>query len=206
MEPGETTVMLHVAEDPDKAWAEIGKHYLYEATAYHNWQTPDIQSSVHSYASTIDELRKEGIYQILTPDEVVARAKEMGDLAAFNLHPLCGGMPVDKAWECVQLYVDKVLVPTLRQGDIVVMDNLGSHKSKAVRRAIRAAGARLLFLPKYSPDLNPIEQLFSKLKHWLRRAAGRTADAVCNALGPILETVTPHECSNYFTHAGYGQT
>ena len=108
--------------------------------------------------------------------------------------------------ETFRLYVDKVLVPTLRQGDIVVMDNLGSHKSKAVRRAIRAAGARLLFLPKYSPDLNPIEQLFSKLKHWLRRAAGRTADAVCNALGPILETVTPHECSNYFTHAGYGQT
>ena len=66
--------------------------------------------------------------------------------------------------ETFRLYVDKVLVPTLRQGDIVVMDNLGSHKSKAVRRAIRAAGARLLFLPKYSPDLNPIEQLFSKLK------------------------------------------
>jgi putative transposase len=82
----------------------------------------------------------------------------------------------------------------------------GSHKSKAVRRAIRAAGARLLFLPKYSPDLNPIEQLFSKLKHWLRKAAGRTADAVCNALGPILETVTPHECSRYFDHAGYGQS
>ena len=75
--------------------------------------------------------------------------------------------------ETFRLYVDKVLVPTLRQGDIVVMDNLGSHKSKAVRRAIRAAGARLLFLPKYSPDLNPIEQLFDKLKHWLRRAAGR---------------------------------
>ena len=93
----------------------------------------------------------------------------------------------------------------------VALDGCTSFRSasrarKAVRRAIRAAGARLLFLPKYSPDLNPIEQLFSKLKHWLRRAAGRTADAVCNALGPILETVTPHECSNYFTHAGYGQT
>ncbi len=108
--------------------------------------------------------------------------------------------------ETFRLYVDKVLVPTLRQGDIVVMDNLGSHKSKAVRRAIRAAGARLLFLPKYSPDLNPIEQLFSKLKHWLRRAAARTTDAVCNALGPILETVTPDECSNYFARAGYRQT
>jgi transposase len=108
--------------------------------------------------------------------------------------------------ETFRLYVDTVLVPTLRQGDIVVMDNLGSHKSKAVRRAIRAAGARLLFLPKYSPDLNPIEQLFSKLKHWLRKAAGRTADAVCNALGPILDTVTPAECSRYFGYAGYRQT
>ena len=108
--------------------------------------------------------------------------------------------------ETFRLYVDKVLVPTLRPGDIVVLDNLGSHKSKAVRRAIRAAGAHLLFLPKYSPDLNPIEQLFSKLKHWLRKAAARTADAVYNALGPILETVTPDEFSNYFARAGYRQT
>ena len=108
--------------------------------------------------------------------------------------------------ETFRLYVGTVLVPTLRPGDIVVMDNLGSHKSKAVRRAIRTAGAHLLFLPKYSPDLNPIEQLFAKLKHWLRKAAARTADAVYNALRPILETVTRDECSNYFTHAGYGQT
>ncbi len=103
-------------------------------------------------------------------------------------------------------YVQQVLVPELSPGDIVIMDNLGSHKSKAVRRAIREVGARLLFLPKYSPDLNPIEQLFSKLKHWLRKAAARTTDAVFNALGPILETVSPDECSNYFAHAGYGQT
>src|SRR4051812_50145660 len=74
--------------------------------------------------------------------------------------------------ETFRLYVDKVLVPTLRQGDIVVMDNLRSHKSKAVRRATRAAGARLLLLPKYSPELNPIEQLFSKLKHTPRPTAG----------------------------------
>jgi transposase len=73
--------------------------------------------------------------------------------------------------ERFRLYVDKVLVPTLKPGDIVVMDNLGSHKGKAVRRAIRSAGARLFFLPKYSPDLNPIEKLFAKLKHWLRKAA-----------------------------------
>jgi alkanesulfonate monooxygenase SsuD/methylene tetrahydromethanopterin reductase-like flavin-dependent oxidoreductase (luciferase family) len=109
IEPGETTVMLHVAEDPDKAWAEIGQHLLHEATTYHSWQTPDIQSSVHSYASTVEQLRAEGIYQILSPDEVVARAAEMGDLAAFNLHPLCGGMPIDKGWESVHLYVEKVL-------------------------------------------------------------------------------------------------
>ena len=108
--------------------------------------------------------------------------------------------------ETFRLYVDKVLVPTLRPGDIVIMDNLGSHKSKAVRSAIREVGARLLFLPKYSPDLNPIEQLFSKLKHWLREAAARTTDAVCAALKPILDGVTPSECSNYFIHAGYGQT
>jgi putative transposase len=100
-------------------------------------------------------------------------------------------------------YVEKVLVPTLGPGDIVILDNLGSHKGKAVRRAIRAAGARLFFLPKYSPDLNPIEQLFAKLKHFLRKAAARTADAVCDAIRQTLERVSPHECRNYFAGAGY---
>lgn len=105
-----------------------------------------------------------------------------------------------------QLYLEKVLVPTLQPGDIVIMDNLGSHKSKAVRHAIRAAGARLFYLPKYSPDLNPIEQFFAKLKHWLRKAAQRTTEAVYNALAPILNTVSPAECANYFANAGYNQT
>jgi transposase len=105
--------------------------------------------------------------------------------------------------ERFRLYVEKVLVPTLRPGDIVVMDNLGSHKGKAVRRAIRSAGARLFFLPKYSPDLNPIEQLFAKLKHWLRQAAKRTTDDVCDAIGQILNAVTSTECRNYFADAGY---
>ena len=104
------------------------------------------------------------------------------------------------------VYVEKVLVPTLKRGDVVIMDNLGSHKGKAVRRAIRAVGAKLVFLPKYSPDLNPIEQLFSKLKHWLRKAAARSFDAVCCAIGTILQTVTRQECENYFHNAGYGQT
>ena len=105
--------------------------------------------------------------------------------------------------ERFRLYVEKVLVPTLKPGDLVVMDNLGSHKGKAVRAAIRAAGAKLFFLPKYSPDLNPIELFFSKLKHWLRKAAKRSVDAVCDAIGTILDTVTQTECANYFTEAGY---
>ena len=88
--------------------------------------------------------------------------------------------------ERFRLYVENVLVPSLMPGDIVILDNLGSHRGKAVRHAIRAAGARLFFLPKYSPDLNPIEQLFAQLKHRLRKAAARTADAVCDALSQIL--------------------
>ena len=108
--------------------------------------------------------------------------------------------------ERFRLYVERVLVPTLRPGDIVIMDNLGSHKGAAVRRAIRAVGAKLFFLPKYSPDLNPIEQLFAKLKHELRKAAQRTENAVCDAIGNILRTVKPAECANYFANAGYGRT
>lgn len=108
--------------------------------------------------------------------------------------------------ERFRIYVEKVLIPTLKPGDIVIADNLGSHKGKAVRQAIRAAGARLLFLPKYSPDLNPIEQLFSKLKHRLRAAAARTPDEICAAIGEILEEYTPQECQNYFANAGYDQT
>jgi transposase len=108
--------------------------------------------------------------------------------------------------EAFLLYIEKVLVPTLRHGDIVIMDNLGSHKANAVRRAIRAAGARLFYLPKYSPDLNPIEQFFAKFKHWLRKAAQRTTEAVYDAIAPILDTVSPAECANYFANAGYNQT
>jgi transposase len=105
--------------------------------------------------------------------------------------------------ERFRVYVEKVLVPTLKPGDIVVMDNLGSHRSKAIRQAIRAAGARLFYLPKYSPDLNPIEQLFAKLKHLLRRAAARTPDTVCAAIGQLLHAFAPQECANYFKNSGY---
>jgi transposase len=101
-------------------------------------------------------------------------------------------------------WVVQFLVPTLRPGDVVVLDNLGSHKGAAVRRAIRAAGAHLLFLPPYSPDLNPIEMLFSKLKTMLRKADARSIAAVWHRIGSLLAEFSPAECSNYIRHAGYG--
>ena len=103
-------------------------------------------------------------------------------------------------------YVVQVLAPTLRPGDIVILDNLGSHKGKAVRQAIRAVGARLLFLPPYSPDLNPIEQVFAKLKHLLRKAARRTVEETWKAIGSLLDNFPPQECSRYLLNAGYAST
>lgn len=105
--------------------------------------------------------------------------------------------------ESFRTYVEKVLVPTLQPGDLVIMDNLGSHKGSAVRNAIRAAGAKLFFLPKYSPDLNPIEQVFAKLKHLLRKAAARSVEGVCEAIAELLDTFPSQECANYFKNAGY---
>jgi transposase len=102
-----------------------------------------------------------------------------------------------------QAYVDQVLVPALSPGDVVVMDNLGSHKGPAVRRAIEAGGARLLYLPPYSPDFNPIENAFAKLKALLRKAAERTIDALWTTIGRLLDAFTPTECANYFRAAGY---
>ena len=99
-----------------------------------------------------------------------------------------------------------MLVPTLKPGDIVVMDNLGSHKGRAVRRAIRAAGARLFFLPPYSPDLNPIEQVFAKLKTLLRKAKERTSEATWRRIGKILNGFSAQECANYLRNAGYAST
>jgi transposase len=112
--------------------------------------------------------------------------------------------PIDG--ESFRTYVEKLLVPTLKPGDIVIMDNLGSHKGKVVRQIIRSAGAKLLFLPKYSPDLNPIEQVFAKLKHLLRKAAARTVENVCAAIAQLLKAFTPQECANYFENAGYART
>jgi len=101
-------------------------------------------------------------------------------------------------------YVEQLLVPTLHPGDIVILDNLGSHKGPAVRRAIRAAGAKLFFLPPYSPDLNPIEQVFAKLKTLLRKAGERTVEATWQRIGQLLDAFTPNECRNYLRNAGYG--
>ncbi len=108
-------------------------------------------------------------------------------------------------------YVEQCLVPTLSPGDIVIMDNLSSHKKPAVRAAIRSAGARLLFLPPYSPDLNPIEQVFAKallsevegLKHLLRKAAERTHENAWRRIGSLLNAFPPQECANYLTNSGY---
>jgi transposase len=102
-----------------------------------------------------------------------------------------------------QAYVDQVLVPDLRRGDIVVMDNLSSHKRPGIRAAIEAAGARLLYLPPYSPDFNPIENAFAKLKAMLRKAAERTVNGLWNAIGRIIDAFTQNECANYFAAAGY---
>jgi transposase len=100
-------------------------------------------------------------------------------------------------------YVEQILTPALLPGDIVIMDNLGSHKGKAVRKAIRSAGARLFFLPPYSPDLNPIEQVFAKLKTLLRKADERSVQSTWQRIGQLLDVFSPQECANYFKNAGY---
>jgi len=108
--------------------------------------------------------------------------------------------------EAFQAYVDQALVPILKPGDVVVMDNLGSHKGPGVQAAIEAAGATLLYLPPYSPDFNPIEKAFAKLKALLRKAAERTQEGLWDAIGLLLPSVTPAEAANYFNAAGYEPT
>ena len=100
-------------------------------------------------------------------------------------------------------YVEQALAPILRPGDIVVMDNLGAHKVRGVRAAIEAKGAKLLYLPPYSPDLNPIEQAFAKLKALLRSAAARTVEVLWRTIGQLLDAFDPTECTHYLAHAGY---
>ena len=115
--------------------------------------------------------------------------------------PLVLDGPINGEWFLA--WAEQALIPTLSPGDVVVLDNLGSHKGKAVRKAIRAAGAHMIFLPPYSPDLNPIEQVFSKLKTLLKKANARTVEETWRKIGTLLDGFSPDECSNYFRHAGY---
>ena len=108
--------------------------------------------------------------------------------------------------EAFQAYVEQLLVGELKPGDIVIMDNLSSHKGPAIRQAIEAVGASLLFLPPYSPDFNPIENAFAKLKALLRAAAERTVEALWTTIGSLIDRITPNECANYFAAAGYDAT
>lgn len=103
-------------------------------------------------------------------------------------------------------YAEQFLAPALAPGDVVVLDNLAAHKVDGVRQALAAVGASILSLPPYSPDLNPIERLFAKLKAWLRKAAARTKDELWSTIGRLLALVPSSECANYLAHAGYGST
>lgn len=106
--------------------------------------------------------------------------------------------------EIFRYYVERVLAPTLKAGDIVILDNLGSHKGQAIRQTIRATGARILFLPPYSPDLNPIEQSFSKFKHEMRKAAERSIEAILKRIRIVIDAYSPSECLAYLNNSGYG--
>jgi len=126
-------------------------------------------------------------------------------VGALRLEGMTAPMVLDGAMNgpAFLAYVEQVLVPTLSPGDVVVMDNLPAHKPTAVREAIHAAGAKLHFLPPYSPDFNPIEMAFSKLKSFLKKTAARTKDGLWDAIGQGIDTFTPAECQNYFAAAGY---
>jgi len=108
--------------------------------------------------------------------------------------------------ELFNAYVTTQLAPTLRKGEIVILDNLGSHKGRPARAAIREKGAHLIFLPAYSPDLNPIEQVFAKLKHLMRNAEPRTVEDTWQRVGELLDLFSPQECANYLKNSGYVQT
>jgi transposase len=130
---------------------------------------------------------------------LVAGLRNSGIVAPFVLDG-----PINR--NAFEAYVEKVLAPELRGDDIVVMDNLSSHKGPRIRQMIEAAGASLLYLPPYSPDFNPIENAFAKLKALLRKAAERSIEGLWTVIGQLLDAFTPNECSNYFAAAGYDAT
>jgi alkanesulfonate monooxygenase SsuD/methylene tetrahydromethanopterin reductase-like flavin-dependent oxidoreductase (luciferase family) len=111
--PPQRTRMVHCTEDPDRAWAHYGRHFLHEARTYASWQTPDIRSAVSTRALTADQLRAEGVYCCLTPEQCVAAAAEEGPMGTLLLHPMCGGMPVEAGWESLRLFTDQVM-PRIR--------------------------------------------------------------------------------------------
>ena len=130
---------------------------------------------------------------------VVAGLRATGLIAPFVLDG-----PINRA--AFEAYVEQILVPELRPGDVVILDNLSSHKGRRVRALIEAAGASLLYLPPYSPDFNPIENAFAKLKALLRKAAERTVKGLWTAIGRLLEAFTQQECASYLAAAGYDAT
>lgn len=129
-------------------------------------------------------------------------------LAALRIDALVAPCVVDGPinGDLFAAYVEQLLVPALTRGDIVVVDNLGSHRSRAVRNAIVGAGAKLAFLPPYSPDLNPIEQVFAKVKHWMRMAQARCIAAISERIADLVRAIPPGECANYLRNAGYAST
>lgn len=146
-------------------------------------------------------------------ERLIARApfgkwRTLTFLAALRLERIDAPMLLDGPINGIKFrtYVEQALVPTLAAGDMVIIDNLGSHKGSAVDLAIASAGARLLFLPPYSPDLNPIEQLFSKLKTLLRKLNARSDEQVLGGIARVLDAFTSDECSHYFRHAGYASS
>ena len=126
-------------------------------------------------------------------------------IAGLRLYGLTAPLVIDGALngDLFVAYVEQHLAPTLQAGDVVILDNLSSHKRTAARSAIEAAGATVRFLPPYSPDFNPIEKAFAKLKALLRKAAERTVDALWNTIGALVDVFTPTECANYFVSCGY---
>jgi transposase len=134
--------------------------------------------------------------------------KTLTFIAALRHNRLTAPFTIDGAvnGEVFLAYVQRVLVPTLKKGDIVIMDNLGSHKITGIQEALRTAGATSLFVPPYSPDLNPIEMAFSKIKSILRKKAHRTVEALWKELGGIAKCFSSGECRNFLRHAGYGQS
>ncbi len=127
-------------------------------------------------------------------------------VAGLRTTGLIAPMVLDRAMNgaAFKAYVEQALAPNLQPGDIVIMDNLASHKVDGVRKAIKAVGAHLLYLPPYSPDLNPIEQAFAKLKALLRKAAARTVEDLWRAIAEALDQFQPEECWNYILNSGYG--